>query len=169
MAMVFDTHEPMVGQPVTGRLTFEPPSASARFEWARIPSNVKLISKSGDESEISFYLADDTPAKFTAMTKLKDWCKENQHRWLRWYIANGCELVECIEADEDNMHDYCSQLRITMIEPVVGLIDKEDFEGAYKVYKTMAGFQFAKYAPHILIPESFMMERKEAYAEPATA
>ena len=104
-----------------------------------------------------------------AMNQLKDWCKENQHRWLRWYIANGCELVECIEADEDNMLDYCSQLRITMIEPVVALVDRGDLEGAYKVYKTMAGFQFAKYAPHILIPESFMMERKEAYAESATA
>ena len=103
-----------------------------------------------------------------AMEKLKDYCKENERGWLRWYIENGEELVACIEAEEDNLVQYYSQIRIAMIEPVVALVDHGDMEGAFILYKTMALFQFYRYAPHIPVPEDINMRRRQSYAE-ATA
>lgn len=103
-----------------------------------------------------------------AMEKLKDYCKENERGWLRWYIENGEELVECIEAEEDNLVKYYSQIRIVMIEPVVALVDNGNMEEAFTLYKTMALFQFYRYAPHIPVPEDVKMRRRESHAE-ATA
>lgn len=104
-----------------------------------------------------------------SMKQLKNWCKVNQRDWLRWYIAHGEELVEFIEEAEDDMTDYCTQLRIVMVEPIVALIDAGQMESAYKVYHTMAKLMFYTYAPHIYIPEDFTMKRRYENAESNSA
>lgn len=104
-----------------------------------------------------------------SMKQLKNWCKVNQRDWLRWYIAHGEELVEFIEEAEDDITDYCAQLRIVMIEPIVELIDAGQMESAYKVYHTMAKMMFYTYAPHIYIPEDFTMKRRYENAESNSA
>lgn len=104
-----------------------------------------------------------------SMKQLKNWCKVNQRDWLRWYIAHGEELVEFIEEAEDDITDYCAQLRIVMIEPIVALIDAGQMESAYKVYRTMAKLMFYTYAPHIYIPEDSTMKRRYENAESDSA
>ena len=99
-----------------------------------------------------------------AMEELKSYGKENEPRYLRFYVSRGPELIAAIEAQEKNLGQFYGQLRTTLIEPVVKMVESGQMGAAFLLYKRITLNLSCKYLPELTIPGSLEDEDVEAYA-----
>ncbi len=57
---------PYVGQQTAGRIVLTPDIPEAQVRWSPLPPSVKLLSRSPDQREFSFFLTDDLPVQLKA-------------------------------------------------------------------------------------------------------
>jgi hypothetical protein len=90
-----------------------------------------------------------------SLKKLRRYTKEHYPGWLEFYNQEGPKLIKAIEGKEPDLVIFYGNIKKTLVQPCVKLIDDGDLEAAFNLYKDITAGLFEEYTPNIEVKEVF--------------